>query len=149
MKRVLVLFLALLSLAACQKEDAAEPTVSAYPQTWQLVKSTSSWTRTVRTGSALHWQETYVFRADSTFTKTRQSGDQTTEASGTFSVRTYPDLPYYPDGQYALLTYSQPSSLLGICSANLKQHLTLSAKDTIRGDERACDGPLLEYTRVK
>jgi hypothetical protein len=144
MKQVLVLFLALLSLAACQKEDAAEPTVSAYPQTWQLVKSTSSWTKTVRTGSALPWQETYVFRADSTFTKTRQSGDHTTEASGTFSVRTY------PAGQYALLTYSQASSLISSCtSRSLKEPLALRANDTLRGEWEGCDGLRLEYTRVK
>jgi hypothetical protein len=144
MKNVLVLFLSLLSLAACQKEDVAEPTVSAYPQTWQLVKSTSSWTRTVLTGSALPWQEKYVFQADSTFTKTRQTGDQTAEARGTFSVRTY------PSGQYAILTYSQESNLIGSCtSRSLKESLALRANDTIRGEWEGCDGPRLEYTRVK
>jgi len=144
MKNVLVLFLSLTSLVSCQKEDSAELQVGAYPQTWELVKSTSSWTNTVRTGADLPYQEKYVFQADSTFTKIRQKGDQTTEASGTFSVRPF------SDGPYATLTYAEASTLIGSCtSISLKEHLALKSNDTIRNTWEACDGPRLEYKRVK
>ncbi|UOG72884.1 hypothetical protein MTX78_12170 [Hymenobacter tibetensis] len=143
MKKVLLLSLSLASLVSCQKEDSAEFKVGAYPQTWQLVKSTSSWTNTVVTGANLPYQEKYVFQADSTFTKTRQEGDQTTEASGTFSVRTF------SDGQYATLTYPEASNLIGSCTTiSLKEHLALKSNDTIRNTWEACDGPRLEYKRV-
>ncbi|TGD77174.1 hypothetical protein [Hymenobacter wooponensis] len=144
MKHILVPFLALVSLASCQKDDSAEVQVGAYPQTWQLVKSTSSWTNKVWTGAELPYQEKYVFQADSTFTKTRQKGDQTIEASGTFSVRPYGGKPY------TILTYSAASELIGTCySRSLREDLVLTASDTLRNTWEACDGPRLEYKRVQ
>jgi hypothetical protein len=87
MKNLLVPVLVLLSLSACQKEDLVEAKGNAYPQTWQLVQMTGNFPAFTKTGADLPWQESYVFRSDSTFTKTRQQGAQHEEASGTFSVR--------------------------------------------------------------
>lgn len=147
MKNVLVLFLSLTSLVACKKEEDSEDfKVGAYPQTWQLVKSTSSWTNEVKTGKDLPYQEKYTFQADSTFTKIRQQGDQTTEASGTFSVRNQANRI----GQYAILTYPEASGIINFCSrGSLREGFDLTSNDTIRGGCEAFDGPRLEYKRVK
>ena len=144
MKNLFVPFLFLVTLVSCQKEDSEEFQIGAYPQTWQLVKSTSSWTNTVLTGTELPYQEKYVFQADSTFTKTRQKGNQTTEASGTFSVRPY------NGRQFNILTYNAANDLIGSCySRSLREDLALIANDTLRNTWEACDGPRLEYKRVK
>jgi hypothetical protein len=142
MKNILVFFLLLATLVSCQKEEMAA--VEPYPQTWQLVKLTGEMPSYVKTGTDLPWQETYVFRADSTFTKTRRQGDQATEASGTFALQDF------SDGQYVVLTYDTMSSIIGSCTTvELKENLALKADDTLVSTWRACDGPGLEYKKVK
>jgi len=144
MKNVLQLSLLLAALVSCQKDNSVEPNADAYPQTWQLVKLTSDWTNVVKTGADLPWQETYVFQADSTFTKTRQQGDQLLQAKGTFSLRNF------SEGQYATLTYAAASSLIGSCTTStLKETLVLQPDQTLVSTWRACDGPGLEYKKVK
>lgn len=116
---------------------------TAYPQTWQLVKSTSSWTNTVRTGAALLWQETYVFQADSTFIKTRQQEGKRAVAHGTFSVRTS------ASGPYTILTYNAANDLMGTCTpTELKEYLFFKPNDVLVNSWEACDGPRLEYQQV-
>jgi len=144
MKNAFLFTLLVATLGSCQKEDlvAAAPT-TAYPQTWQLVKRTSSWTQTVQTGRTLPWQETYVFQADSTFTKTHQQQGEIVDAHGTFSVRTS------ASGPYALLTYNAPNNLMGSCTPDLLQeHLIFQPNDTLVNTWQACDGPRLEYKKV-
>lgn len=142
MKNVLLSSLLFATLGACQKEEMASAP-AAYPQTWQLVKSTSSWTNTVQTGTALPWQETYVFQADSTFTKTRNKQGEITDARGTFSVRTS------ASGQYTVLTYQAASNILGTCTpTQLKEYLVVKPTDTLVNTWEACDGPRLEYQKV-
>ncbi|RPD45748.1 hypothetical protein DNI29_16455 [Hymenobacter sediminis] len=144
MRNILLSLLSLATLVSCQKEDSAELKVGDYPQTWQFVKLKSPWTNVVLTGAELPYQEKYVFQADSTFIKTRQTGNQTTQASGTFSVRSY------SGRQYTILTYSATNDLIGSCySTSLREDLGLIATDTLRNTWEACDGPRLEYKRVK
>jgi hypothetical protein len=143
MKNLLAPFLILLSLSACQKEDLVEAKVNAYPQTWQLVQMTGNFPVFTKTGADLPWQETYVFRSDSTFTKTRQQGNQLGEASGTFSVRDD------AAGQTLTLTYPADSDLLTNCSAVPKEMLLLKADDVLIGSSEACDGPRFEYKKSK
>lgn len=146
MKNFLLLSLLLATLGACQKEEVLEleAPATASSQTWQLVKSWSNWTNTTLTGTALTWQETYVFQADSTFTKTRQQGGQVSEARGTFSVRPR------AGRQYAILTYHAATSLINSCvSRELKEHLVFTATDTLLSSSEACDGPRLEYKKLR
>ena len=139
MKNALLFSMLLALLGSCQKEELEEAQTELYPQTWQLVKQRSSWTNTVLTGAALTYQETYVFRADSTFTKTRQKQGQLVEASGTFSVPT-------TARPYALLTYTAKNNLIGSCS--LLQEALFIKSDTLVNSWDACDGPRLYYKRV-
>lgn len=143
MKHTLLFPLLLATLGSCQKEEIVEARTTAYPQTWQLVKLTSSWTNTVQTGTALPWQEQYVFQADSTFIKTRQQGGQLLDAHGTFSVRTS------ASGPYTILTYNAANNLIGSCTTRqLQEHLFFKANDTLVNTWEACDGPRLEYQQV-
>ena len=143
MKTVL-LSLLLAMLGACQKEELieAEAQATPYPQTWQLVKF-SGQIPGIKTGADLPYQETYVFQADSTFTKTRQQKGSRVEARGTFSVRPY------SGGQYTILTYNGANDLIGSCIARaLKEHLVFKATDTLVNTWPACDGPRLEYKKL-
>jgi hypothetical protein len=143
MKNALLLFLLPITLGSCQEEEGGATQATPYPQTWQLVKFTASWTNMVSTGAALPWQETYVFRADSTFTKTRTQNGQLANASGTFSMRTA------AAGQYTILTYNAANTLLGTCTPReLQEHLLIKASDTLVNTWQACDGPRLEYEKV-
>lgn len=141
MKNVLLFSVLLALLGSCQKEELVEAQTELYPQTWQLVKLRSSWTNTVLTGAALPYQETYVFRADSTFTKTRQLKGQLVEASGTFSVPT-------AARPYALLTYSAMNDLIGSCATRQLQEALFIKNDTLVNTWEACDGPRLSYKKV-
>ncbi|QKG59271.1 hypothetical protein GKZ68_21570 (plasmid) [Hymenobacter sp. BRD128] len=143
MKKALLLSLCLAPVIACQKEGPTPAPAAPYPQTWQLVKLTGQVPGYVRTGADLPWQETYVFRADSTFTKTRQQGPTVAAAGGTFLLQTL------SDGQYAFLTYSVANGLVGACTANARQEtLVIKADGTLVNTWQACDGPGLEYQRV-
>jgi hypothetical protein len=144
MKTTFLFTLLLATLGACQKEEIEQVQRTTYPQTWQLVKLTSSWTNTVQTGENLSWQEQYVFQADSTFTKTRRQNGQVVVADGTFSVRTS------ASGPYTLLTYTTANNLIGSCTpSQLREYLVVGSNMTlVNNNWRACDGPLLEYKQV-
>ena len=89
------------------------------------------------------WQESYVLQADGTFKKTRRQSDQTLEASGTYSFQ---DLS---DGKYLVLVYAADNSIIGNCTAELKEVLAVRADDTLAGTWQACDGPGLQYKKVE
>ncbi|MBF9239280.1 hypothetical protein I2I05_17950 [Hymenobacter sp. BT683] len=138
-------FLGLAAAVACRKASPAPEAApaAAYPQTWQLVEMTGQLVGSRRTGADLPWQETYVFRADGTFLKTRRHGAQRTEARGTFAVQ---DLP---DGRYAVLVYAAASPLIGSCTATaLTETLAFQADGTLASTWQACDGPGLAYQHV-
>jgi len=144
MKRALFFSIVLATLVSCQKEDLEEVPAAAYPQTWQLVKLTGQIPGYIKTGADLPWQETYVFQADSTFSKTRQQGSNVVVAHGTFSVQNF------SDGQYAFLTYAAASSIIGSCTPSTRQEtLVIKADETLVSTWRACDGPGLDYKKVK
>ena len=149
MRKALLFALALAPVVSCQKEDAAKapaPALApapAYPQTWQLVKLTGQMPGYIKTGADLPWQETYVFQADGTFTKTRQQGPAVAGARGTFAVQDFSGSPY------AVLTYAAPSPLIGSCTASQgTETLAVRADDTLVSTWQACDGPGLEYKKV-
>jgi hypothetical protein len=143
MKNLLAPVLVLLSLSACQKEDLVEAEDNAYPQTWQLVQMTGNFPAFTKTGADLPWQETYVFRSDSTFTKTRQQGAQLEETRGTFSVRD--NAP----GMSLVLTYPADTDLLTNCSATPQEYLRFQGNEVLIGSSEACDGPRFEYKKSR
>lgn len=141
MKKLFLLSLCSAAFFSCQ-EDTVQIKAGAYPQTWNLVKTTGQFPASVRTGAELPWKETFTFQADSTFTKTRKQGDETLEASGTFSVRgTGP-------ARSIRLTYPAKDKLVNNCTATPQETLLLEA-DTLISSSQACDGPRLEYKQVQ
>lgn len=84
MKKLIILFcLTSIVLASCHKDAAFK--INSYPQKWQLTQINS------RIGTFkddnLTFQETYVLNSDSTFTKTRLTGNTSQTATGSFSVK--------------------------------------------------------------
>ncbi|SNR28706.1 MULTISPECIES: hypothetical protein [Hymenobacter] len=141
MKHLLASSLLLVTFLSCQKEEIPDANLNVYPQTWQLAKMTGNFPVFVKTGSDLPFQETYVFQADSTFTRTRQQGGQVIEVSGTFSARSY------TDGPHLTLTYPADNNLINNCTAEPKETLIFQAENkTLTSSSQPCDGPLLEYT---
>ncbi|QJX48770.1 hypothetical protein HMJ29_18345 [Hymenobacter taeanensis] len=138
MKNLFLVSVLSATLFSCQKEGVAQAELNDYPQTWRLVKMTGQFPASVTTGSALPWQETLAFRADSTFTKTRKQGDQKAETTGTFSLRRN------ADRQSVILTYPSKQELVNNCVASPKETLIFNA-DTLVSSALACDGPRLEY----
>ena len=144
MKKLLLLCPVLATLVSCQKEDFVKAEAAPYPQTWQLVKMTGQLPGSTKTGADMFWQETYVFQADDTFAKKRQQGNQVVEARGTFSVK------HFSDGPYAVLAYAAANPIIGSCTPTTwTETLAIKADDTLVSTWRACDGPGLEYQKVK
>lgn len=143
MKNLPGLCLLLTGLIACQKVEVEQVDGNAYPQTWQLVRYSGSIPNSSKTGADLPMQETYVFQADSSFLKTRRQDGQVTEASGVFSLKNL------LDGRYLILTYATASPLIGACTLLPQETLALKGDDTLANTWLACDGPGLEYKKVK
>ena len=144
MKRVLLLCSVLVTLVSCQKEDLVKAEAAPYPQTWKLVKTTGQLPGSTRTGADMVFQETYVFQADGTFVKKRQQGNQALEARGTFSVQ------HLSDGPYAVLAYAAANPIIGSCTQTTWiETLIIKTDDTMVSTWQACDGPGLEYQKVK
>ncbi|SFQ57862.1 hypothetical protein [Hymenobacter arizonensis] len=148
MKPFLLFPLVLAAAVACHQEGPApaapEAAAAPYPQTWRLVKLTGS-IPGAKTGANLPFQETVLFRADSTFLKTRLQGDQYTEARGTFSRQNGAD-----GRRYVLLAYAVAGPLVRSCVANAStEGLAFEGNETLISSTQACDGARLEYQSVK
>ena len=86
----------------------------------------------------MDYRETYSFRKDGTFTKSRQDG---MEADGTVSVQEA------SDGTYYVLSYGEdaPMDLLSACQDGQE---TLKIEDgKLINDARMCDRPRYTYSR--
>ncbi len=116
---------------------------NAYPQKWELVKMTGSFTNSETTGTDMAWQEFYLLEPNHTFTKSRESNGDTKEAKGTYA---FVDLS---DGKYLELTYESDNELIGNCTGEPKEYLRLTAENTLVATWLACDGPGLEYKKVQ
>ena len=149
MKNFLPLFLLAFTLFACsEKEDLnVETTQSAsgqYPQKWQLVSMSGNIANAKpTTGTGMAWQEHYLLNADGSFTKTRVQNGTSTEASGTFSLENNNGESYF------VFTYKINSPIIGNCTSDLKEVLAIRSSDSMYSTWLACDGPGLEYKKVK
>jgi hypothetical protein len=149
MKNTLALFLLAFTLFACSKtEDLNVETTQfasdQYPQKWELVSMSGNIANAkLATGTAMAWQEHYLLNADGSFTKTRVQNGKPTEASGTFSLESI-------NGEsYLVFTYQTKSPIIGSCSSDLTEVVAIRSSDSMYSTWLACDGPGLEYKRVK
>jgi hypothetical protein len=137
---IIVVFLSIFSSCA---NDAAETTTTAdYHGKWTLVKMSGSMINSVTTGTAMDWQEFYLFNNDGTFTKSRIRNTVKTTVSGSYTTQNN------SDELYLELTYSKDTEIIGSCYGNLKEELYFSASNNLSSTWRNCDGPGLEYQKV-
>lgn len=145
MKSIILICTILLTTVSCsKKEDPAKPidfSAGNFPQKWVLVKMTGNMQGSQTTGQDMEWQETYLLRADGSFTKTRITGSETLEAEGTYEAKN-------SSGEELLvLTFNEDSAIIGNCTGDNKETLQLTSDATLQSSWFACDGPGLYYEK--
>lgn len=138
---IIVVFLTIFS--SCTKDTEEDTTTADYHGKWTLVKMSGSMINSETTGTAMEWQEYYLFNNDGTFTKSRTRNTIKTTVSGTYITQNNSDVMYLE------LTYPQDSDIIGSCYGNLKEELYFKTNNTLSSGWSACDGPGLDYQKVK
>lgn len=138
---IIVVFLTIFS--SCTKDTEEDTTTADYHGKWTLVKMSGSMINSETTGTAMEWQEYYLFNNDGTFTKSRTRNTIKTTVSGTYITQNN------SDAMYLELTYPQDSDIIGSCYGNLKEELYFKTNNTLSSGWSACDGPGLDYQKVK
>jgi hypothetical protein len=141
MKAIFHYFLILLLFASCI--DDVENVEEQFPQQWNLVRMTGSDGSNYKTGAHLEWQEFYLLNPDGSFLKSRLEDGSRISATGTFSIQES------EEETILVLTYDGASDIIGSCSAELEETLIFLNNSLLVGTWSACDGPGLEYFRVK
>jgi hypothetical protein len=140
MKHIIILFTFLSIFNSCSK-DSVQTDNTGYYGKWTLVKMSGSKANSETTGTAMEWQEFYLFNSNGTFTKSRERNGVSSTATGTYTTT------MHPEGIYFELIYPNDSELIGSCYGNLKEELYLTASNTLSSTWKNCDGPGLEYKK--
>lgn len=89
----------------------------------------------------MEWQETYTFRTDGTFQKSRDRNGVITEASGTYNL-------INSSGNWFLkLFFDGDSEIIGSCYIGLKEEMYFQSENTFVSTWQNCDGPGLKYEK--
>lgn len=140
MKNLIVLIAFLTIFNSCSKDNVATDNTGYYGK-WTLIKMSGSMVDSETTGSAMEWQEFYLFNTNGTFIKSRERNGVKTTISGTYTTTNN------PDGIYFELTYPNDSEIIGSCYGNLKEELYIIENNTLSNTWKNCDGPGLEYKK--
>lgn len=141
MKNLLFISVLIYTLFSCTKDDGFD--IEQYPQKWQLVKMTGQMPNSETTGADMEWQEFYLLNSDGSFTKSRERSDLLTEVSGAFTFKDS------SEGKFLMLSYESDNTIIGNCSSKPFESLWLKSENKMMGTWLICDGPGLEYKRVK
>ena len=141
MKHLSLIIAFLTVFSSCTKDTEEATTTTDYHGKWTLVKMSGSMINSVTTGTAMEWQESYLFKNDGTFEKYRIRNTVETKAVGTYTMI------QYQDGKYLELIYAKDSEIIGSCYGNLKEELYFATNTTLSSTWKACDGPGLEYQK--
>ena len=140
MKKLIVLITFLTIFNSCSKDNVVTDNTGYYGK-WTLIKMSGSMVDSETTGSAMEWQEFYLFNTNGTFTKSRERNGVKTTISGTYTTTNN------PDGIYFELTYPNDSEIIGSCYGNLKEELYVTENNILLNTWKNCDGPGLEYKK--
>lgn len=140
MKHQIIFVVFLIVFNSCSKETVTIDN-SGYFGKWNLVSMSGSLHNSEVTGTAMAWQEFYLFNANGTFTKTRESKSVITTLSGTYTTTSQ------EDGTSFELTYPNDSEIIGSCFGNKKEILLLTANNSLSSTWNFCDGPGLKYRK--
>lgn len=138
-----VITLFITSFLSCSNDDGDSKNTSYYGK-WELSRMAGNgFILAVYSIGQPQWKETYDFKKDNTFIKTKVQNETTITASGTFSVATIQNRPHLQ------LTYTNPSEIVGSCKGNQSEELVVNEAGTLNSTWQNCDGPSLEYKKVK
>lgn len=141
LKKIFILAMLIFSITSCVKDVVLDST--QFPQKWQLIKMTGSKLNYETTGVNMEWQESYLFNSDGTFIKSRERNGKITEALGNYIIKKISDEKYFD------LTYQTNYDIIGSCYSNQAESLWIMTERKLIGTWSHCDGPGLEYERVK
>lgn len=131
-------------LSCSENNDAAESqdlALNDFPQTWELTKMTGSIEGSERVGQEMAWQESYLFKSDGSFLKTRITAGESVTASGNYI--------YESEHRNFLLDYAQTKNITGSCFSDAQEQLYFNEeRDILMSTWRECDGPGLFYERI-
>src|SRR5690554_39366 len=147
MKKLSVLslsFAVMFFLSACNKDESPEATIAGE---WVIAEIGSTWTNEVITGEAIGYKESYLFKQNGTFVKTRAGSRSDGQATGTFTFKEAPsnemNIKYY-----LLLTFETGTGLIISCysSAGIEE-FSLFEDGRLLNGAGACDNAILTYRK--
>ncbi|MCD0469885.1 hypothetical protein [Flavobacterium sp. JAS] len=137
MKNFTLLFAFIFILVSCSSNDSGDKALTSdYLGKWTNVIAAND------RSNPYVYRETYEFKKNNTFTKTRVDNNVTTTASGIFKTTTS------ERGISFKLTYSSDSILILNCSNSLTEDLTITKAGYLDNDGRACDAESM-YEKTK
>jgi len=92
------------------------------------------------------WEESYVFRPDGTFTKTRTIDDNVSEATGTYAVSA-PEPASETVKFNVELAFETGAGLVGDCTPGTES-LIVNRNQELHNTWPACNGPAITYIKV-
>lgn len=139
-----ILFLFTLIISSCSWNDQSienkKLSINKYPQEWKLVKMTTGLSGTEKRGEKMSWQESYMFKSDGSFLKTRKRDGEVRSANGKYSLQEKNREKFFK------LEYDNESPLIGNCSSENTEYLYFDEHgDYLMSNWWACDGPGLYY----
>lgn len=141
MKPILFYFLIGALFTACI--DDVEDVETRFPQQWQLVRMTGQDDGADKTDDRLQWQEFYLLNLNGEVLKSRLEKGVKTTITGQFTFQES------EEETLLILTYDEPSDIIGSCVPELTETLRLLDSSRLIGTWSACDGPGLEYRRIR
>lgn len=141
MKYRFILIAILIFFNSCSKDEAEAIVSSGYYGKWTLVAMNGTLQNSETTGTAMAWQEYYVFNTNGTFIKFRDKNGIKTTLSGTFTTS------IQSAGIFFELSYPKDSDIIGSCFGNQKEILYLADNNTMSSTWSYCDGPVLYYKK--
>ncbi|MFD1605196.1 hypothetical protein ACFSJW_01235 [Flavobacterium artemisiae] len=143
MKRIVTLFILVLTLVSCSNDEAIATGDVDYFGNWKLTKMSSAFTPAISFSSGLEWEESYDFNENGTFTKTRLRDNKSITVSGTYSITiTQKEIQFE-------LVYEKDNDIIGSCSSDPKEILYINSSKKMYSTWQNCDGPELVYEKEK
>jgi len=138
-----ILFLMIIGiLFSCNKNEDNINLENQIIGNWKLVQMTGSIPNSETTGTEMEWQEIYRLNADGTFLKSRDRDGVITEVSGTYTLINNSNEPLLE------LTFDSESQIVGSCTSNTKETMSLQSETIFLSSWNACDGPGLKYEKI-
>lgn len=140
------LFLLVILCTSCSTEtDLTEN--NSYLGKWVLVKMTGSYPNSETEGSQMAWQEFYILKPDGKVTKKRVEMNFTTEIEGTYEI--YNDNTSEDLKHLIRIKFPARDNIIATCSNLPEESLYFTSASKMINTYHACDGPGLEYERLK